>query len=80
MTPMMFISNVPWWVAVVLAILVWRGWQASTTRTVPFRTIFIGPAIFIGWLVYVVRAYRQAQPTACEAMLRRRNAVATRAA
>lgn len=49
MSPTIFISNVPWWVAIVLALLIWRGWQASRSRTVPFRTIFIGPAIFIGW-------------------------------
>lgn len=54
-----FITGVPWWVALVLALLVWRGWQASTTRIVAFRTIFIGPAIFIGWGVVslVTRAF-----------------------
>jgi hypothetical protein len=53
-----FLSHVPWWVAPLLALLIWRGWQASRTRTMPLRTVFIGPAIFIGWGVasLVIRA------------------------
>jgi hypothetical protein len=47
--PVIFLSNVPWWVFPLLALLVWRGWHASKSRTVPIRAIFIGPAIFIGW-------------------------------
>jgi hypothetical protein len=47
--PVIFLSNVPWWVFPLLALLVWRGWQASKSRTVSIRAIFIGPAIFIGW-------------------------------
>jgi hypothetical protein len=47
--PIIFLSNVPWWVAPLLALLVWRGWHASKSRTMPLRAIFIGPAIFIGW-------------------------------
>jgi hypothetical protein len=44
-----FLSHVPWWVAPLLAFLIWRGWQASRSRTVALRAVFIGPAIFIGW-------------------------------
>jgi hypothetical protein len=47
--PVIFLSNVPWWVFPLLALLVWRGWQASKSRSMPLRAIFIGPAIFIGW-------------------------------
>jgi hypothetical protein len=47
--PAVFLSNVPWWVFPLLALLVWRGWQASKSRTMPLGAIFIGPAIFIGW-------------------------------
>jgi hypothetical protein len=49
MNPVVFLSNVPWWVFPLLTLLVWRGWQASKSRTMPLRAIFIGPAIFIGW-------------------------------
>jgi hypothetical protein len=49
MNPVIFLSNVPWWVFPLLALLAWRGWHASKSRIVPIRAIFIGPAIFIGW-------------------------------
>ena len=59
MNPVIFLSNIPWWVFPLLAMLVWRGWQASKSRSVPLGTIFIGPAIFIGWGVasLVTRAW-----------------------
>jgi hypothetical protein len=44
-----FLSHVPWWVVPLLAFLIWRGWQASRSRTVALRAVFIAPAIFIGW-------------------------------
>jgi hypothetical protein len=47
--PVIFLSNVPWWVVPLLALLVWRGWHASKARIMPLRAIFLGPAIFIGW-------------------------------
>lgn len=49
MNPAVFLGNVPWWVLPLLALLIWRGWQASRTRIMPLRAIFVGPAIFIGW-------------------------------
>jgi hypothetical protein len=49
MSPVIFFSKVPWWVFLLLAFLVWRGWQASKSRAIPLRTLFVGPAIFIGW-------------------------------
>jgi hypothetical protein len=47
--PIIFLSNVPWWVVPLLALLIWRGWQASRSRTMALHAVFIGPAVFIGW-------------------------------
>jgi hypothetical protein len=62
MNSAVFLGNVPWWVAPLLAFLIWRGWQASRSRTMPLRTVFIGPAIFIGWGVASLAARAATAP------------------
>lgn len=46
------IAGTPWWVWVVLLLLINFGIQAFRTRTVPVYRALIVPAVFIGWGVF----------------------------
>jgi teichoic acid transport system permease protein len=43
--------NTPWWVWVVLAVLLSTGIEAMKTRTVVLWRPLIVPVFFIGWIV-----------------------------
>jgi len=54
-------ANTPWWVFLLLALLVWLGVQSLRPRTVPLRRVFITPVLFIAWgLIGLVLAARTA--------------------
>jgi hypothetical protein len=53
------ITGTPWWVFLLLALLIGLGVQALRPRRIGLRRVFITPAIFIGWgLVALVLAAR----------------------
>lgn len=43
------LTSTPWWVFLLLALLVALGVQALRQRSVPLARVFITPALFIGW-------------------------------
>ncbi len=43
------LTSTPWWVFLLLALLVALGVQALRQRSVPLARVFITPAVFIGW-------------------------------
>jgi hypothetical protein len=43
------LQNSPWWVYVLLALLIGFGLQALRSRTVPIWRLMIVPIVFIGW-------------------------------
>jgi len=49
MNPVLIVTNTPWWVFVLFALLVMLGVQALSRRTMPLRRAFITPAVFIAW-------------------------------
>ncbi|MGO8916739.1 MAG: DUF6622 family protein [Stellaceae bacterium] len=46
---LLIVTNTPWWVFLLFALLVWLGVQALRPRTVALRRVFITPAVFIAW-------------------------------
>ena len=47
--PLLIVTNTPWWVFLLFALLVALGVQALGRRTMPLRRAFITPGVFIGW-------------------------------
>jgi hypothetical protein len=43
------LSNTPWWVFLLFALLLWLGILSLRPRPVPLRRLLITPAVFIGW-------------------------------
>ena len=60
--PFLILANTPWWVFLLLALLVWLGASALRPRTVPLRRVFITPAIFVTWGLVGVAMAAQAAP------------------
>jgi hypothetical protein len=48
-SPLTILYNSPWWVYVLLALLIWFGLQALRPRTLPIWRLMIVPMVFIGW-------------------------------
>ena len=46
---LIILRNSPWWVYVLLALLIWLGLQSLRPRTVPVWRLTIVPVVFIGW-------------------------------
>jgi hypothetical protein len=47
--PLTILQNSPWWVYVLLVLLIWLGLQALRPRTLPIWRLTILPTVFIGW-------------------------------
>ncbi len=47
--PLTILQNSPWWVYVLLGLLIWLGLQALRPRTLPIWRLTIVPTAFIGW-------------------------------
>ena len=56
------LAGTPWWVFVLLAVLVALGLQALRRRTLPLARVFITPAVFIGWGLSSLVAAAKAAP------------------
>jgi hypothetical protein len=48
-TLLVFLANTPWWVFLLLALLIGLGVQALRPRAVALPRVFITPAIFLSW-------------------------------
>lgn len=59
---LLIVTNTPWWVFLLFALLLWLGVQALRPRTVALRRVFITPAIFIGWGMVGLALAARAQP------------------
>jgi hypothetical protein len=46
---LLILQNSPWWVYLLLVLLIWLGLQALRPRTLPVWRLTIVPAVFIGW-------------------------------
>jgi hypothetical protein len=58
----LILINTPWWVFLLLALLVWLGVSALRPRTVPLRRVFITPAVFVCWGLVGLATAAQAAP------------------
>ncbi len=48
-TLLLIVTNTPWWVFLLFALLVGLGIQALRPRTIALRRVFITPGVFIAW-------------------------------
>jgi hypothetical protein len=56
------LAGTPWWVFLLLALLIGLGVQALRPRRVGLRRVFITPGLFIGWGLVALAATAQAMP------------------